>query len=75
MLRNNINSGLKKEIPLFARNDMVLGFIGVVAVPRGLVAQRPPYFYLHKRSFRMKRSEMRNLKLIQIKICLRNISK
>ncbi len=45
MLRKNINLGYKKEIPLRRladRNDMALGFLGVVAVPRGLVAQRPP---------------------------------
>ncbi len=45
MLRKNINLGDKMEIPLRRladRNDMVLGFFRVVAVPRGLVAQRPP---------------------------------
>jgi hypothetical protein len=29
MLRKNINLGFKKEIPLFARNDMALDFFWV----------------------------------------------
>ncbi len=46
MLRKNINLGNKKEIPLRRladRNDMELGFFRVEAVPRGLVAQLPPF--------------------------------
>ncbi len=42
MLRKNINLGYKVEIPRFARNDMALGFLGVAALPRGLVAKQPP---------------------------------
>jgi hypothetical protein len=77
MLRKNINLGYKKEIPLRRladRNDMVLDFFrdGRCATrPRGSAAT--PIF-VKKLSFRMKRSEMRNLKLTQIKICMRNIN-
>ncbi len=46
MLRKNINLGTKKEIPLRLladRKDMELGFFRVEVVPRGLMAQLPPF--------------------------------
>jgi hypothetical protein len=48
MLRKNINLGNKKVIPLRRladRNDMALGFFGVVALPRSLSKATTHIYY------------------------------